>query len=425
MPPQGSQLHILAADANPALLDLPWSQPLDRWPEQIVAALPRGISRHVVRFVYLEGHILAVKEIGEDVAFHEYEALRELVRLGAPVVTPLAVVTGRQTANGERLNAALVTRHLPFSLPYRSLFGHRQRAETVTRLINALDVLMVRLHLLGFYWGDVSLSNTLFRRDAGSFAAYLVDAETGEMHPDLPEKLREYDMDVARTNIIGELMDLQAGEELAPEVDAVAIGDAFVARYRRLWEELTEKTEFQVDEKWKVTERIHRLNSLGFDVDEMSLSTGRDGTRVFIQPKVVEPGHYRRRIMRLTGIDVEENQARRMVNDMEQYRMDSGHPTMPESVSAHEWLTNVFEPTVNAIPRELRGKLQPAELFHEVLEHRWFISQHQHRDVPQREAVASFVDNVLRHRRDEVSFVGEAPRSLSENPGAVTGDTAY
>ncbi|MGO1713705.1 MAG: lipopolysaccharide kinase InaA family protein, partial [Ancrocorticia populi] len=224
-------LQIMAAQVDPGLFDLPWDTPIAEWPEDIIAALPRGISRHTVRFVYLGERIIAVKEIGERVAYREYEMLRDLGRHDAPAVEPVAIVTGRSTADGEPLSDALVTEHLVFSLPYRAIFGQHQRQDSVRRLIDALSVLMVRLHLLGFYWGDVSLSNTLFRRDAGEFAAYLVDAETGELYPSLTTGKREYDIDVARTNIIGELMDLQAGEILQMDVDAIEVGDTFVQRY--------------------------------------------------------------------------------------------------------------------------------------------------------------------------------------------------
>lgn len=176
-------MQISAATIDPALLDLPWELSLEDWPQDVLAALPRGLSRHVVRFVNLSERVIAVKEIGESVAHREYALLRDLVRLGAPCVTPTAVITGRMSADGERLNSALVTEHLSYSLPYRALFSQYMSPDTATRLIDALAVLLVRLHLLGFYWGDVSLSNTLFRRDAGSFAAYLVDAETGEALP--------------------------------------------------------------------------------------------------------------------------------------------------------------------------------------------------------------------------------------------------
>ncbi|WP_341359418.1 DUF4032 domain-containing protein [Georgenia sp. M64] len=399
------ELQITAASVEPALLDLPWDVPLEEWPGEVLAALPRGLSRHVVRFVKLGGRIIAVKEIGETVAYHEYEQLRALGRLGAPSVQPLAVITGRRDHSGEDLNSALVTEHLQYSLPYRALFSQYMRPETADRLIDALSVLLVRMHLLGFYWGDVSLSNTLFRRDAGAFAAYLVDAETGELHPTLTPGQRAYDLDLARTNIIGELMDLQAGEVLDEDVDTIAVGNQIVERYESLWAELTRKESFESGDRWRVTRRINRLNDLGFDVGELTITTDIDGTTVSIQPKVVDAGHYHRQIMRLTGLDVQENQARRMLNDLESYRALTDRQNDDAVVVAHDWLAEVFEPTVRAVPRELRRKLEPAEIFHELLEHRWFMSQRERRDVPTAEAVQDYVETVLRHRPDERSFL--------------------
>ena len=202
---QQTSLNITAAHPDPALFDLPWHIPLEDWPEDLIAAFPRGISRHIVRFVRLSGRVIAIKEIGEVVAHHEYDQLRALRRLEVPSVVPLAVITGRRAPDGSPLEAVLITEHLQFSLPYRALFSRALRPDTATRFIDALAVLLVRLHLIGFYWGDVSLSNTLFRRDAGEFAAYLVDAETGRLYPELTEGQRENDLEVARVNIIGEL----------------------------------------------------------------------------------------------------------------------------------------------------------------------------------------------------------------------------
>ncbi|MFP7696504.1 DUF4032 domain-containing protein [Trueperella sp. LYQ143] len=410
-------LQITSAEVRPALLDLPWAIPLDEWPSDVIAALPRGISRHIVRFAYLDGQVVAVKEIGEEVAHHEYETLRDLNRLSAPCVEPLAVITGRYDAAGEPLNAVLVTRHLSFSMPYRALFGNSQmRTKTVRRLIDALAVLMVRLHLLGFFWGDVSLSNTLFRRDANEFSAYLVDAETGELEENLSQRKRLYDIDVARTNIIGELMDLQAGEILDPEYDAIAVGDRFVERYQDLWAELTEEESFQASERWRVDARIRRLNDLGFEVGELSMAADIDGTSISIQPKVVDPGHYSRKLMRLTGLDVGEKQARRLVNDMESFRMVTGKSNIPLEIVAHEWMMNVYEPTVQAIPFELRKKLQPAQLFHELLEHRWFISERAGHDIPMMpNTVDSYVNDVLAYRPDESRMIGRPAGSDDED----------
>lgn len=399
-------INIKSMSVDPALLDLPWNIPLEQWPPEVLAALPRGISRHIVRFVNLNSSVIAVKEISSFIADREYEMLRNLLRLGAPCVRPIAVITGRTDANGEELNSVLITEHLSYSLPYRALFSQYMRPETATRLIDALAVLLVRLHLLGFFWGDVSLSNTLFRRDAGAFAAYLVDAETGELHPEgLTSGKRMYDIELARTNIIGELMDLQAGGLLEEDVDTIDVGDRIVSRYLELWDVLTGEESFSMSERWRVANRIERLNSLGFDVGELSMTTDLDGTHLSIQPKVVDAGHYHRQIMRLTGLDVQEGQGRRMLNDLEAYRSLWNRKDEPLEIAAHAWLADVFEPTIAAVPAEMRRKLEPAEIFHEVLEHRWYMSEAAGYDVSMQDAVADYVANVLANRPDEHAVI--------------------
>ena len=395
------ELHLRGDPAHPDLLDLPWQVPLEQWPAAQLIGLPRGISRHVVRFVRLDRKVLALKEIGRWSAEREYAVLRALERTGVPSVQPVGIVDGRASPTGEPLETVLVTEHLEFSLPYRALFSQTLRTETAVRLLDALTVLLVRLHLEGFFWGDCSLSNTLFRRDAGSFAAYLVDAETTERHPVLTDGQRRSDVAQARTSIIGELMDLQAGELLDGAVDPIETGDTIALRYDGLWAALTGRQTVRVGERFKVDARIRRLNELGFDVAELDVVRDSDGGSVQVQPKVVDAGHHARRLMRLTGLDVEENQARRLLNDLDSHRAVSDQVEEPEELVAHDWLTVAFRPVVAAVPRDLRGKLEPAEVFHEVLEHRWFLSEAAGRDIGLLPAAESYVDTVLRHKPDE------------------------
>lgn len=403
-------LHITGA-ADAALIDLPWSIPLSAWPEDRIAALPRGLSRHVVRFVRHGDAVLAVKETNPRIAHREFEMLRELERLEAPCVHAVAVVTGRRDADGNELSAALVTEHLAFSLPYRALFKQELRKGTLNRLIKALSVLMVRLHLLGFYWGDISLSNALFRRDASEFSAYLVDAETGDLHDVLTAGQRDYDLELAMTNITGELMDLQASEDLDESIDPFTVGAKLERAYRELWSTLTDTETFTSNIPMNVADRVRALNELGFDVDELDMQTTGDGAALTIRPKVVDAGHHSRRLLRLTGLDVQENQARRLLNDLDEYRAVHPEVAEDESFAAHEWLTTVFEPTVRAVPRDLRGKLEPAQIFHEVLDHRWYLAQAADHDVPMPVATASYVKNVLPTKDDERAVLG---RSLAE-----------
>ncbi|MFB7892322.1 DUF4032 domain-containing protein [Microbacterium sp. NPDC056044] len=407
-------LSITASSVDPGLLTLPWSTPLGDWPSSHIVFLPKGISRHLVRFANLSGRVVAIKETTQAMAQREYDMLGNLARLDVPCVERVAVIAGRTDAAGEPLPAALVTAHLKFSLPYRALFTQVLRPDTATRLVDALALLLVRLHNVGFFWGDVSLSNTLFRRDAGAFAAYLVDAETGELHESgLTPGQRAHDLDVARTNIAGEIMDLEAGGRLEGGVDAIAIADGIVSAYHSLWAALTDEETFRADEAYRLTERVQRLNDLGFDIGEMSIQATADGTRVSIQPKVVDAGHHQRRLLRLTGLDVEENQARRLLNDLDEFRVRVSRHGDDEEMVAHEWLTRVFEPVVRAIPWDLRSKLEPAEVFHQLLEHRWYLSQAKGKSVPLAEALTSYIDNVLRHRRDEATLMGPPTETVS------------
>ncbi|MBC7725475.1 MAG: DUF4032 domain-containing protein [Burkholderiaceae bacterium] len=397
-------LNITSAIVDPALLDLPWNRPLDTWPDENIAALPKGISRHLVRFVHLSGYVIAIKETSLELARREYEMLRTLQRLDVPCVDPLAVITNRTDEDGEALEAVLITRHLKFSLPYRALYSQTLRPDTATRLVDALAVLLVRLHMIGFFWGDVSLSNTLFRRDAGSFAAYLVDAETGQLYNGLSNGQRENDLEIARVNIAGELLDLAAGGRTDESLDPVEVSDGIVAAYRTLWVELTGSESFAASERWRINERVERLNNLGFDIEELAIKTDDSGMQVRIQPKVVDAGHHSRRLLRLTGLDAQENQARRLLNDLDSYRATT-RADLDEEMVAHEWLATVFEPVVRAIPKDLKGRLEPAEMFHQMLEHRWYMSQNEARDVPLAEAIGSYIDTVLRHRRDEATMI--------------------
>ncbi|MBK9102035.1 MAG: DUF4032 domain-containing protein [Austwickia sp.] len=405
-------LQINTNRPDPALLDLPWATPLDHWDEAHLAALPRGLSRHVVRFVRLSGKVVAVKEIKADLARREYDLLRTLRRLEVPAVKPLAVIGGRVADGtggadaGTELDACLLTRHLQFSLPYRALYSQRLRPDTSARLVDALAVLLVRLHLSGFWWGDVSLSNTLFRRDAGGFSAYLVDAETGQLFPSLSDGQRAHDLEIARINITDELMDLMAGNLLPEETDPIEVSQSLVDRYYELFDELTGVERFETGDRWRVDERIRRLNQLGFDVDELSMSTDLGGTTIAIQPKVVDAGHHSRRLLRLTGLDVQENQARRLLNDLDAFQAAEHRQADSEELVAHAWMSQVYEPVIRAIPAGLRNKLEPPQLFHEVLEHRWYMSERAGHDVSTEAALSDYLTHVLPGKPDEDSIVG-------------------
>ena len=395
-------MRIVASRPDPAILRLPWHLPLEEWPDDVVVPLPRGLSRHVVRIVRLGSSVYAVKETNDDIAFREYRMLRDLQRMGMPSVVPQGVVTGREGGDGEDLPAALITHHLRFSLPYRSLFSRGMDAEHVPTLIDAIVVLLVRLHLAGFYWGDVSLSNVLFRRDAGALAAYLVDAETGELHESVGDRLREYDITVGCENIFAELMDLSASGAVQRPIDGFAIIEHLRSRYEALWRELTDLEEFGADEMWRIERRVERLNDLGFDVDELDIVTDLGGDTIRIQPKVVDLGHHTRELRDLTGMTVEDNQARRILNDIASFTAHYDLGREDRHVVASRWMYEIFEPIMAMIPPDATGKLEPAEVFHEILEHRWYLSEQAGYEVNIHATARDYIDRFLTAKPDEV-----------------------
>jgi hypothetical protein len=385
------------AEAVAGLLALPWDRPLEEWSDDLLTEIPqRGISRHVVRFIAEGGEVFALKELPERLARREYTVLRRIGQLGIPAVHVLGIVVNRPND----LDAMLVTRFLDYSSSFRALLANPRGGHLTDRLLDAQVELLVRLHLAGVMWGDCSLSNTLFRFDAGSLAAYLVDAETAEIHAQLSRGQREYDLDIAFEKVAAELMDLQAGELLAEEVDPLEVAQDLVQRYHRLWHELTDEEVMQRHEqRYRIVERIRRLNELGFDVAEVELiDDPSGGSRLKLTTRVAEPGHHRRVLFARTGLDVQENQARRLLADIAAFRgwleQVEGR-RVSETVAADRWLTEVYQPTVDAIPPHLRTRLDQAEIFHEILEHRWFLSEKAGVEIGTTAAAKDYFDNVL------------------------------
>jgi hypothetical protein len=387
------RLHLATSGASqPDFLDLPFDQPLDDWPDELVIDIPKGVHRHPVRFIPSGDALFALKELPGKLAHHEWRLLRHLDDENIPVVEAVGVVDER---DGD-LDDVLITRHLEYSMPFRHMFARNQLPHFREALVDAIAVLIVRLHLGGFFWGDCSLSNTLFLRDAGALSAYVVDVETAELHDRLSDGQRVHDLDIMQVNVLGGLSDLEAQQGLPEGLDPVDIAESLRSRYEALWTELTSQDVVPAGERWRIDDRLRRLNELGFDTGEIEMLSDHDGVR--FRPVVVEAGHHRRQLQRLTGIEAQENQARRLLNDMASWRAfveQSDGVHLPDGVAAYRWLSEVFEPALAAIPAELTDRRDRAELFHEVLAHRDHLRESEGRDMRVPAAAAEFVANVL------------------------------
>ena len=383
---------------------LPWHLPLEQWPEDPLLAEKRGISRHVVRLVRAsedpDSEVYAVKETVSEFANREYVILRQLSHMSAPCVEQVAVVEGRTDANGEELPCAIVTRFLPYSLPYRVLLSSAVTPHEITTMATALALLLVRLHLLGFWWGDCSLSNTLFRRDAEGFAAYLVDAETGEFQKSLSDGQRDHDLEIVHFNVAAELEDLALSGVLYAGMDPVRASDAVIRRYRSIWSALKDPQLLDPKDRHAVEGAMRKLHDLGFAVEEVAVSIDGETQMLSFQPKLVAAGYHTQRLRELMGLETEELQAKRILASFDRYRARESDSGLTTQEMAKKWLTEVFETVISRVPEEMRGRVERAQMFHEILENRWYLSEKAGYDVGLDEATDNYCQQVLPSRRD-------------------------
>lgn len=418
------RLQLAKPAEHPEIFAWPLASSLQDWDISGLHAV-MGLHRHVVRMVESKDTTYVVKEIPDHLAEREYRLLRMLAEDGLPTAEVVGVVTDRL----DEADGLLITRHIDYSLPYRVLLSGRglEIPYLGERVLDALAGLLVRLHLAGYFWGDCSLSNTLFRRDADALSAYVIDTETAEHHEQLSSGQRQLDLQIATENVAGDLLDLQMGRLLADGIDPIEIALAIETTYTKLWAELTVVEEYNADETFRVDQRLRRLHDLGFDAGELELETTANGTHVRMVPRVVEHGFHTQRLRSMTGIDAGENQARRLLHDIRRYGATLEGRTgkrVREAVAAARWVDERYEPTIAAIPAELRDKLESPELYHQVLEHRWFLSEAAGFDVGLDETIDAYVRDVLTPALDEQTHIPELPPEppITENLPVIDPD---
>jgi len=385
---------------DPDFQDLPWELPLNNWPKDglHLEEVQHGVSRHPVVFVNYSGKLFVIKELHEYTAQKEFDLLSQMYALSLPCVNPMGYATVRRRSDETSL---LFTRYLDASIPFRYLFMSSAMDRFQTHLLDAISGLLVQLHLNGFYWGDCSLSNILFRRDAGALQAYLVDAETTEYHmPRLSPMLRYHDLEIMQENILGELTELQTNEALSLTYPLQETGAYILQRYRALWEEITREDVFSQDELYKVQERIRALNSLGFSVKDIELKNEDHGNILKLRIFVSDRNFHRNQLMEITGLLAEDHQAQLIINEINELRANlsrSGNPNITIEAVAYHWLEHVYKPVIEQLKPFFHNKDHPklnndsVELYCQILEHKWYLSERAQHDVGHQAAVEDFI----------------------------------
>ena len=374
------------------LLDLPWELPLAAWPSSLqFRVLPVGPSRHLVRFLVVDGDLVALKEEPADVAEREYQVLSHLERAGLPAVTPIGVAR-RQ----EERTAILVTEYLKSSLQFRRLLSRFPLGPGAyrDRLLDAMAWLLVDLHRGGVFWGDCSLANTLFRRDGDRIQAYLVDAETSEFHPSLSDGQRAYDLEILVENVGYGLADVAMLQGRPEDLDgAVEAAENVRERYHAIWRELHLEPHLPAGDRHAIRSRLRRLNDLGFAVDEIEVIPAEGGSAVQLRVTTTNRAFHAHELERLTGIRALEGQARLLLNDMREHiawlRLKTGAP-VSEQEGAAIWRRDVLDPTLLRLAPMI-GARDPIQAYCDVLEHKWLLSERAKRDVGLDAAIKAYL----------------------------------
>jgi hypothetical protein len=383
--------HLNIRPGNPDFLDLDWSQSVDEWKSDRVVEMPEGIHRHPLVFVAYEQGIYAIKELPVRLARHEFEILRALEDSPTRTAEAVGLVERRWTDPHDEWSGAVITRYVPFAFPYRELVSGEGFGPRRDQLLDAFAGLLVGLHLSGCYWGDCSLSNVLYRYDAGAIEAVMVDGETSRLYPSLSIGQRSEDLSIMEMNVAGEMADVASEHGFDIDQADLALGRDIIERYKGLWDELTAELVIGPEERYLIGERIGRLHDLGFSVDDADLEPEGDGDRVRMRVRVGGRTYNAQRLRELTGIDASENQAKAILADLNYHEARTRTESRTEkAVAMMQWRLSVFEPLVRRIA-EIHPGADPVQAYADFLNHRFVLASEQQRDVENEEAFAGWV----------------------------------
>jgi hypothetical protein len=361
---------------HPDFLDLPWDISLQEWNMDNRVELPKGISRHEVRFFQYPQGLYAIKELPTRPAHQDYSVLRQLESFGAPAVRPVGLVDRRSTDPHEERSAALITAYEPFSFSYRELIAGAGFGGRRNQLLDAFAMLLVELHLAGVFWGDCSLSNVLYRFDAEAIETIMVDGETATIYDELTDGRRNEDIEIMIMNVAGGMADIASSTGADLDDADLALGEDIAERYQGLWHEINRDELIGPDERYRIRERIESLNAIGFDVEEVDLiPEDETGSRLKVKLQVGGRTFHQRRLKELTGVDALEAQARQILADLYYFQSKTGSTTPAgKNVAAIQWRVQEFEPMLDRL-RHLDHVRDPIQTFCDLLYHRYTMSQ--------------------------------------------------
>ena len=378
---------------HPDFLDLDWETPLNDWTTDRLVEIPTGIHQHPVRFVAYDEGLYVIKELPRKLAFHEFEMIRRLSQTIRPTATAVGVVDRHWLEATVEGAGAVITRYVDHAFPYRELVSGTGFGARREQMLDAFAGLLVQIHLAGCYWGDCSLNNVLYRYDANTIEAIMIDAETVRLHNVLSDGQRREDIEIMIMNVAGGMADIAASQGVDLDDADLDLGEDIASRYEGLWEELKRDIVVGKHERYRIRERIDRLNDLGFDVEDVELTpaaSGGDSVKVHIA--VGGRNFHSSRLRELTRIEASENQARQILSDLRYHEARFGGTTPTgKAVAAIKWRVDVFEPLLQRLGAVVDAEADPVQAYCDFLHHRFILAQSQGRDIENDEAFTSWV----------------------------------
>ena len=371
--------RLFARTEQAALLDLPWALPLEDWPEERrrrhrARHRPsrRALRRAQRRVLRAEGAAAA------DRCARVPAARARSSDEGVPSVEAVGVADDRTSASGEELQAVLITRYLEFALPYRLILGRadaaRDRAVDPRRALGAARPTAPRRLLLGRL---LALERALpprrrralrvprRRRDERAARAALGRPAAARPRHRRGEPRRRAARPRSRARPRRRRRSLRVRGERAHRLRR-ALGRADARRGLLARRGPPARGALAPAERARLRRRGGRARLVGRRGAPAAALEGRRGRAT-------------------TGGGCSPHRARRAGEPGARpaQRPDAlsrvARALRQEAGLRHGggglWLSEVFEPAIAAIPPELRGRRAAAEIFHELLEHRWFLSE--------------------------------------------------
>lgn len=383
--------RLVIQPGAPDFLDLPWDLGVAEWEHHRLVEMPTGIHRHPVVFVAYEQGVFAIKEMPRHLAVNEFAVLERLQHRTTRSARPAALVTRPWLPSDEEQASAVITGFVPHAFPVRNLVGGLGFGPRRNQVLDAVAGLLVELHLAGCFWGDCSLSNLLYRFDAGAIEAVMIDGETSQMHRSLTSGQREHDLEIMVENVAGDMADLAvaAGGDL--DSADIWLGQDIVERYDGLWAVLEEEPLIPREESFRIRERLVKLNDLGFCIDDVVIEPGPEGNLVQIRTVVGGRTFHTDRLAELTGIHASENQARVILSDLHWYlAREEAVSDRERRVAVVRWITEWFEPAVERVATRCPGN-NPIQGYCDLLNFRLGMAAERGEDVSNEEAFDAWV----------------------------------